>query len=287
MTSMITLARYASRRFVVVAVALSLGTGFWVGVAASQPPAPGRGNKTGQEGAASAQQNQQNPSIEPLGTDAHPLVVRTNPSAAEARENQKDRLDQKYNRWANIGVGICTLAILVVQGILFKRQNDIMVTQNTILISSQRAWLNIASFVFGPNSKTGVPTIWLEISNSGRQPGTITDHACLLFMDNEKPQADVNSVNWDWEKHSAVATPDRNVVVVVPFPGAKFTKEHWRKVLSGDLPISIYGVIRYETGFPEIKGETGYGFTYDHADTGRKDTERFSIANTRGYNYAK
>jgi hypothetical protein len=284
---MITRRNDLSRPFPLIAVALAFATGMLVGVAASQPPSPSRGNKTGQEGTANAQQNQPDTSISPLGTNANPLIVRTNPSTTQSAEDKQDRLDQKHNRWATFFLGVVTFAVIALSGLLLKRQNDIMVTQNTILISSQRPWLNVAGFAFGPRSKTGVPTVSLEISNSGRQPGTITEHACLLFMENEKLPADVNSVKWDWEKHSAVCTPDRNVFLVVPFPDAKFTKEHWRKLLSGDLPISIYGVLRYETGFPKINGEAGYGFTYDHADIGRKDTERFSIANAPGYNYAK
>jgi len=159
------------------------------------------------------------------------------------------------------------------------------VAEATLQIT-QRAQLAIIYFEFGPHKKTRVPTAVLQLHNSGRLHGTITGRT-VSFIRGEPLPADPIDGPTEWIHVSAVAAPGRAVQVLASFENVAFTQADWRSVVIGSLPLTVYGAIRYETGFPGVVGETGFAFTYDPDAVNVPENRRFSVANESGYNYSR
>ena len=159
------------------------------------------------------------------------------------------------------------------------------VAEATLQIT-QRAQLAVIYFEFGPHKKTRVPTAVLQLHNSGHLHGTITGRT-VSFIRGEPLPADPIDGPAEWIDVSAVAAPGRAVQIVASFEHVSLTQADWRSVVIGSLPLTVYGAIRYETGFPGVVGETGFAFTYDPDAVHVPENRRFSMANESGYNYSR
>jgi hypothetical protein len=266
MTSNVRPTIFLSVPFVTIEVALALAIGFAVGVSASQPPTPSRGNETRQAPTNGSQQNKQDSPIEPLGAHANPLIVRTNPSTSEARENQTDRLDQKYNRWANIGVGICTLAVLVIQGILFKRQNDIMQAQNTTMDGQLKATTTAAKAA--EDSANGLKTInrqWVAIKKweCVVEPSVIVGKPQITLRLHIKNATalplTLSTIRAQFDTHRGAYQSENELIL----PGEETTGQTWlfmsdeqvRQYGSGQLRVAVSGWIHFRDTFDVLQSQ--------------------------------
>jgi hypothetical protein len=163
------------------------------------------------------------------------------------------------------------------------------VAQQTMVIS-HRAYLHIIKVEFGPHIETQIPTFVLHVINSGVLTADLTERTITLLVDEPLQSYNVNLLT-EWHPTIGLIAPNNNrehaVTIQFPFPEANFTKDEWKRVLNGRLSIAVYGAIRYTVGFPNVQGESGFAFTFDHTATNTPANKRFSVAQEPGYNYAK
>lgn len=110
-----------------------------VAALALQPPSPSAGSEKGQPQAKQTQPAQPNAAPVERGTDANPVVVRTQPSDRQAAEDQQDRDDQRTNRRYALWLSVVTSAVLAIQVWLLIRQNSIMREQSGIMAEQREA----------------------------------------------------------------------------------------------------------------------------------------------------
>jgi hypothetical protein len=151
---------------------------------------------------------------------------------------------------------------------------------------TQRAQLAVIYFEFGPHNMARSPTAILQVHNSGRLPAGIVGRT-VSFVRGEQLPTDPADSPTEWVETGAVAAPGRAVQIIAPFHNVSLSHADWRDIVTGSLPLSVYGAIRYETGFPGVYGETGFAFTYDPDVVNVPENRRFAIANESGYNYSK
>jgi hypothetical protein len=65
----------------------------------------------------------------------------------------------------------------------------------------------------------------------------------------------------------------------------EWTKERWQDILRGKLALAIFGVVEYDTGFPDVPGELGFAFEFEPGSNIGDYASRFEEANAPGYNY--
>jgi hypothetical protein len=56
-----------------------------------------------------------------------------------------------------------------------------------------------------------------------------------------------------------VAPNEGSVLLQAPID-AGWTPDDWDAFSVGAKPMNLWGIVDYDTGFPEVKGETGFGF---------------------------
>ena len=64
------------------------------------------------------------------------------------------------------------------------------------------------------------------------------------------------------------------------------TADDWKSILYGRKTLSVWGIIRYDSGFSEAPGEIGFGFEFDPSHASGGYGERFSLIDLPGYNYS-
>jgi hypothetical protein len=151
---------------------------------------------------------------------------------------------------------------------------------------TQRAQLAVIYFEFGPHNKARVPTAILQVHNSGRLPARVVGRTVSFIRGDQLP-ADPADSPTEWVDTGVVAAPGRAAQIIAPFHNVTLTNAEWRDIVTGALPLAVYGAIRYETGFPGLFGETGFAFTFDPNAVNVPENRRFVIANESGYNYSQ
>ena len=173
------------------------------------------------------------------------------------------------------GIAVFT-GLLVCVGLLqWRTYENTLATTKTI----ERAWVTVIDFKFGRRGAD--PMAIVEVKNSGRLPGVVEDRAIILLTKDSQPADNPADMGWYFEHSTAVVPPGHTARLLVPFPGANFTQQEWEQIKSGGRPVSVYGLIKYKTGFAKIDGETGYGFVQSN------DGTAFAVSDAPGYNYAK
>jgi hypothetical protein len=156
------------------------------------------------------------------------------------------------------------------------------------LKTSQRARLHVVDIEFGPHKETKIATVVIRVVNSGQLPAAIIDRTITLWTDEPLPPYS-SDVQMEWLPAAGVFPPTGNhpLVLQFPFPEFKVTPKEWQQIVSGQKRLSIYGAIRYETGFDDITGESGFAFTYDPTAITTEANKRFELSQEPGYIYAK
>lgn len=167
----------------------------------SQPPAPRGGNEKGQPQPQQTQPGKAQPAPVERGTDANPLIVRASPSDKQTAEDQKERSDQRANRWTTTSLGAFTLAVIGFQAYLLHRQNKILTAQKSLMDSQktiadatlatnkdiERAYIEAMhtppgiTFVTFESGNTTV-TVHMRIKNRGSTPAHVTNAAVYLLL---------------------------------------------------------------------------------------------------------
>jgi hypothetical protein len=164
--------------------------------------------------------------------------------------------------------------------------NREIATTNREMVTHQRAILTVTAVQFGPSGPTREPTFVINLTNSGGKPATVTEYATMMWTEEPLPNP-CDPTQLRWMPTSGVAAPEKTVAVKCGYTGERFTQDTWDRIHRGDFSISFHCVIRYETGFPGVIGETSIGVEYDHEMTGSPVHLRFVNTNLPGYNYVR
>ena len=69
----------------------------------------------------------------------------------------------------------------------------------------------------------------------------------VSFVRGEQLPTDPADSPTEWVETGAVAAPGRAVQIIAPFHNVSLSHADWRDIVTGSLPLSVYGAIRYET----------------------------------------
>jgi hypothetical protein len=189
-------------------------------------------------------------------------------------EAKEPFFDLKASHWVQIVLTVVLGCIAYAQYSVYNRQAGIMESQaniadaqNKLAIQSNRAFLTIHDIHFIETPPNGTPNgfdLMIQIKNSGRSIGqisTITMATAVGFPDKvfeELPAYRIPNPTLA----TAPIIPDA-ISRVVGFmhepPITPISHEAMVKgVLDGSFPFWVYGIIKYDTGYRSIIGETGY-----------------------------
>ena len=155
------------------------------------------------------------------------------------------------------------------------------------LVIAHRAFLDVLQVeITGWGEST--PGIKLAVSNSGRLSGTVTSWACAVVFGALPSVPDGSQLVWSGNPGPVVPG---HPIAMAGYPiDAEWPQANWKSLMNGTLRMSVWGIIHYQTGFPNTPGEIGFGFDFDPTLKGGKfDTygKRFIPTEAPGYNYAK
>lgn len=226
------------------------------------------------------------------------MFVQTKRAGDEAEQDKSDRDDQAWYRRAElVASGLMALVTLATGVAVFWQAHETRKAASAAARSAdisaeamrltQRAALVVTGMQVIPHPRNGSPFFNVKVRNSGRMPALITEYASIAWTDEVGglPQHEVHDLHWlqgEW-----LCGPDQEVHLLCPFEDAQFTPELWRKTVEGTFGLGLQLCFRYQTGFPDLVGETGTGAAYDGTLRGVKPEERLIQTNRPGYNYVR
>jgi hypothetical protein len=149
--------------------------------------------------------------------------------------------------------------------------------------ASHRAWLHLAYFAIDWGKEN--PAIRLVVKNSGKRAATITSWAACCVVGPLQPVPDA----YELIHHGNCGSvpPNGEVVSLEANVPLGWTTVNWGELLKGQRNLSVWGIINYDTGFPDIPGELGFGHEYVATAPYSNYGERFAATDAPGYTYSK
>jgi hypothetical protein len=168
-------------------------------------------------------------------------------------------------------------------------QKSIAITQRiaddnfTAFITSTRAFLHVRSFAVEWDKSD--PRIIVSVANSGRLAAVITGWAadCVLGPLPGVPPAE----ELVYYGNAGPVAPDNTTVTLTAIASLNWTRDDWRDLLTDQRRLCIWGVIEYDSGFPNKPGKLGFGFEFDGTGLHGTYGERFAATDAPGYNYSQ
>jgi hypothetical protein len=151
------------------------------------------------------------------------------------------------------------------------------------LVISHRAFLHVAHIEITPWGSAN-PEIAVRLKNTGRLAATITGWAATVQLG--AMPAVRNPFELTLYGNAGPVAPEDVATLKAPLE-TTWGPDEWKALITGKMRFNPWGVIHYETGFPDVPGETGFGYEYDLAHPSQSNAEKFAATDARGYNYAK
>lgn len=161
-------------------------------------------------------------------------------------------------------------------------QREMAGTNTAAYITHNRAFLHLTQFAIEWGKPH--PKIFVVLKNTGRLTAIVRGWAADAVLSN---LPDIrNEANLVHYGNSGPVAPDASVTLEAHIP-LDWKHDDWRDLLQGKKTLSIWGVLNYETGFPDVAGETGFGFEYVCTAPHSSYGERFAATDAPGYNYSR
>jgi hypothetical protein len=229
-----------------------------------------------------------NPTEKTLTSIANELAALREQQAADEKQRANDESNHWLQgfgakTWSNWGLVILA-AVASIYGALtlgqVRRQADAAERSARAAIDAilqNRAFITVTEVTFAEHEEQ----LRIHLRANGTMPAVITEWGLKAWTGPESADP------LQFQQSGGLLAPAQDFVLSYPTGGRiGFSIDDLRRVKTGTLSCSLYGVIRYEAGYGYI-GETGFGFDYDRELLTHEPHRRFATTLAQGRTYSR